>query len=56
LDLRGAQKASPKTRAAHELVRSRVPFLDGDRRMDTDIKEIVDLIRSGELSKRTLPT
>jgi histidine ammonia-lyase len=56
LDLRGAQKASPKTRAAHELVRSRVPFLDGDRRMDTDIKEIVDLIRSGELSERTLPT
>jgi histidine ammonia-lyase len=33
-----------------------VPFLDGDRRMDTDIKEIVDLIRSGELSKRALPT
>jgi phenylalanine ammonia-lyase len=56
LDLRGAQKASPKTRAVHELVRSRVPFLDGDRRMDTDIKEIVDLIRSGELSKRALPT
>src|ERR687898_294976 len=56
LDLRGTQKASPKTRAAHELVRSRVPFLDGDRRMDTDIKEIVDLVRSGELSKRTLPT
>src|SRR5215213_8400479 len=56
LDLRGVKKASPKTRAAHELVRSRVPFLDGDRRMDTDIKEIVDLIRSGELSKRTLPT
>jgi histidine ammonia-lyase len=56
LDLRGAQKASPKTRTVHELVRSRVPFLDGDRRMDTDIKEIVDLIRSGELSKRTLPT
>src|ERR687895_299614 len=56
LDLRGAQKASPKTRAVHELVRSRVPFLDGDRRKDTDIKEIVDLIRSGELSKRALPT
>src|ERR671911_8737 len=56
LDLRGAQKASPKTRAVHELVRSRVPFLDGDRRMDTDIKEIVDLIRSGGLSERTLPT
>jgi histidine ammonia-lyase/phenylalanine ammonia-lyase len=56
LDLRGTQKASPKTREVHELVRSRVPFLDGDRRMDTDIKKIVDLIRSGELSKRILPT
>ena len=56
LDLRGVQKASPKTRAVHELVRSRVPFLDGDRRMDTDIKEIVNLIRSGELSKSALPT
>jgi hypothetical protein len=32
-----------------------VPFLEGDRRMDTDIKEIVDLIRSGEFSKTALP-
>ena len=52
LDLRGIEKASPKTRAAHELVRSLVPFLEGDRRMDADIEEIVDLIRSGELSKQ----
>ena len=52
LDLRGIEKASPKTRAAHELVRSRVPFLEVDRRMDADIKEIVDLIKSGELSKQ----
>src|ERR671911_587727 len=52
LDLRGAQKASPKTRAVHELVRSRVPFLEGDRRMDADIEEIVDLIKSGEVSKQ----
>jgi phenylalanine ammonia-lyase len=56
LDLRGIQKASPQTRAAHDLVRSRVPFLDGDRRMDTDIEEIVDLIRSGELSEIVLPS
>jgi phenylalanine ammonia-lyase len=56
LDLRGLQKASPQTRAAHELVRSRVPFLDSDRRMDTDIEEIIDLIRSGELSKRVRPS
>ena len=45
------ENASPGTRAAHELVRARVPFLDGDRRMDADIAEIVGLIRSGELSR-----
>jgi phenylalanine ammonia-lyase len=54
LDLRGLEKVGPKTRAAHELVRSRVPFLEGDRRMDTDIQEIVDLVRSGELSETVL--
>jgi phenylalanine ammonia-lyase len=54
LDLRGVEKASPKTRAAHELVRSRVPGLEGDRRMDADIQETMDLIRSGELSKTVL--
>jgi phenylalanine ammonia-lyase len=51
LELRGAEKASPRTRAALELVRSRVTFLDADRRMDRDIKEVVDLIRSRELSR-----
>jgi histidine ammonia-lyase len=45
------ENASPVTRAAHELVRARVPFLDGDRRVDADIVEIVGLIRSGELSR-----
>ena len=55
LDLRGTRNASQRTRTAHELVRSRVSFLEGDRRMDADIKEIVDLIRSGELSKTAIP-
>jgi histidine ammonia-lyase/phenylalanine ammonia-lyase len=50
LDLRGIEKASPKAREAHALVRARVAFLDGDRRMDRDIDAIVELIRSGELS------
>jgi phenylalanine ammonia-lyase len=54
IDLRGVQKASPKTRAAHDLVRGRVPFLEGDRRMDKDIEEVVELIRSGALSKTVL--
>jgi histidine ammonia-lyase len=31
-------------------VRARVAFLEGDRRLDRDIAEIADLIRSGELS------
>src|ERR671910_1845338 len=48
LDLRGVEQASPKAREAHAIIRARVAFLDGDRRMDTDINEIVDLIRSGE--------
>jgi phenylalanine ammonia-lyase len=50
LDLRGIEKASPKAREAHALIRARVAFLDGDRRMDRDIDAIVELIRSGELS------
>src|SRR5918912_1748017 len=54
LDLRGVEKASPKSRAARDLVRSRVPFLNSDRRMEKDIKETVDLIRSGELSRTIL--
>ena len=54
LDLRGVEGASPRIRAAHDLVRSRVPFLNADRRMDGDIEEAVDLIRSGELSRTVL--
>ncbi len=54
LDLRGVEWASPRTRAARDLVRSRAPYLDADRRMDGDIEEVVDLIRSGELSKTVL--
>jgi phenylalanine ammonia-lyase len=49
LELRGIEKASPTARAVHDLVRSRVAFLDRDRRMDGDIQATVRLIRSGEL-------
>ena len=51
LDLRGVEQASPKAREAFAMVRARVAFLDGDRRLDRDIAEIADLIRSGELSQ-----
>ena len=44
------EKASPKAREAHALIRARVAFLDADRRMDRDIDAVVELIRSGELS------
>jgi phenylalanine ammonia-lyase len=56
LDLRGVDKASPATRRAHELVRGRIAFLDGDRRMDRDIGEAVELIRSGELRGAAMST
>ena len=49
LDLRGLADAGPRTKAAHELLRKHVAFLDGDRRLDRDIARTVDLIRSGEL-------
>jgi histidine ammonia-lyase/phenylalanine ammonia-lyase len=51
LDLRGLDGASPKTRAAHDLVRAHVAFLDGDRRMHADIRAVAELIRSGTLMR-----
>jgi phenylalanine ammonia-lyase len=54
LDLRGVDEAAPRTRAAHDVVRSRVRFLDGDRRMERDLAATVELVRSGELSRLAL--
>jgi histidine ammonia-lyase/phenylalanine ammonia-lyase len=51
LELRGVEKASPRTQEAYRLVRERVAFLDGDRYLDADIASTVDLIRSGRLSQ-----
>jgi phenylalanine ammonia-lyase len=50
LELRGIEKASSTARAVHGLLRSRVAFLDADRRMDREIQAAVDLIASGELA------
>ncbi len=55
LDLRGTQEMSPKTRAAYRALRERVPFLDGDRRMEGDVKQVVELIGSGELQRVVFP-
>ncbi|TCJ14830.1 aromatic amino acid lyase [Rubrobacter taiwanensis] len=54
LDLRGPEGMSPKTRAAYGKIRERVPFLSGDRRMERDIKEVVELIRSGRIREAVL--
>jgi phenylalanine ammonia-lyase len=51
LELRGVEQASPKAREAFTMIRARVPFLEGDRRMDRDIDAVVELIRSGLLSQ-----
>src|SRR6185503_693202 len=40
LELRGIDEASAPSRAAFDMVRERVPFLDGDRRMDRDIRAV----------------
>jgi histidine ammonia-lyase/phenylalanine ammonia-lyase len=50
LELRGVEKASPRTREAFDLVRERVAFLDEDRYLDEDIARTVELIQSGRLS------
>jgi phenylalanine ammonia-lyase len=50
LELRGVEDASPRARAAFDLVRERVAFLDCDRRMDVDIGGVVDLIAGGAFS------
>ena len=51
LELRGVERCSPRTRAAFELVRERVAFLDGDRYLDEDIAATVELISTGAFSE-----
>jgi histidine ammonia-lyase len=45
------ERCSPRTRAAFELVRERVAFLDGDRYLDEDIAATVELISTGAFSE-----
>jgi phenylalanine ammonia-lyase len=51
LELRGIERASSAARTVHALVREHVAFLDRDRRMDSDIAAVVELIRDGALSR-----
>jgi len=49
MDHRGASRAGEGTRAAHSLIRKKVPILKEDRVLSKDIEAIVGLIRSGDI-------
>ena len=50
LELRGLERASPRSQEAVRRVREHVPFLDRDRYLDVDIATTVALIQSGAMS------
>ena len=50
VDLRDADQLGRGTRAAYDLIREHVPFMDMDRRLDGDLATVVGLIRSGAFS------
>jgi histidine ammonia-lyase/phenylalanine ammonia-lyase len=50
LELRGVDRASPATQAAHRRLRADVGFLEHDRRLDGDIAITADMILEGELT------
>ena len=49
LDLRAPLEAGPATRAVHDVIRERVPFVEHDREFGPDIEVAVALVRDGEL-------
>ena len=49
LDLRAPLQAGPATRAVHDALRARVPFVEHDREFGDDIAAAVSLVRTGEL-------
>ena len=51
IDLRGAELASPAIRRAHAAIREVSPFVDRDRRLDRDVRAVVELIESGALRR-----
>jgi histidine ammonia-lyase len=50
IDLRAPLEPGPATRAAHDLLRTHVPFVEHDREFGADIAAAVDLVRSGALA------
>jgi histidine ammonia-lyase len=51
IDMRLPLKAGRGVRAAHQLIRSRVPTMDADRELHLDIESVQRLIETGELLK-----
>lgn len=49
VDLRGAERCHPNSRAIRDAVREDVPINDADRRMDLDIERTLARYRAGEL-------
>lgn len=49
-DLRGAEDLGVGTRAAYDAVRQRCAFVDLDRELDGELRELEVLVRSGELT------
>jgi histidine ammonia-lyase len=50
LDLRAPLQAGPATRAVHDAIRSRVPFVEHDREFGADIEAAVSLVRDDALA------
>jgi histidine ammonia-lyase len=50
LDLRAPLRAGPATRAVHDAIRERVPFVEHDREFGADIQAAADLVRTGALA------
>jgi histidine ammonia-lyase len=51
LDFRKPLRPGAGTSAAYEVIRERVDFMEEDRPLHPDIKEISDLIRKGDIVK-----
>jgi len=51
LELRGVERAGPRSQEAFRRVREHIPFLDRDRYLDQDIATTVALIQTGAMSE-----
>lgn len=46
---KGAEKLAPGTKAAYDMVRSRVPYMDKDRIFQTDMDDLAAMIRDSRI-------